>query len=161
MSAFRIVHATFREFLTDSTPYGPGPDFFIDAGETHTHLVDCCTKTLRTFRISQLWKGAILRIRVRNQLVWGNLNIHYLPHVRYACDHLQYHYEHRGSRAPGESASEIQTALDECSKYQTLLAQGPKGGLRLVKGKTRRVEIYGGLIDYVLPRHVVYRTSTL
>ena len=25
MSAFRIVHATFREFLTDSTPYGLGP----------------------------------------------------------------------------------------------------------------------------------------
>ena len=73
-SPFRILHATFREYLVDRAR--SGEDFHVDAVQFHIQLAKDCAKTLLLFQ---------------GQIPYGVLS-----HYFYARTHLRYHWEQSG-----------------------------------------------------------------
>ncbi|TFK79852.1 hypothetical protein K466DRAFT_605818, partial [Polyporus arcularius HHB13444] len=53
-SGYRIIHATFREFLGD--PARAGNDFYVNAAEAHRRLAKGCMSVMRSF--AEDWRGS-------------------------------------------------------------------------------------------------------
>ena len=113
-SPFRIIHATFREFLVN--PLRAGSDFYVDPGQVHRSLAEDCTKTVVWFRRTE-WpncSGAMLLLWLIGSDRESPANCDYndtLPHVYYAQEHLLHHHEHSSAR--GESLEDQLRRTDD------------------------------------------------
>ncbi|KAI0688207.1 hypothetical protein C8T65DRAFT_835039 [Cerioporus squamosus] len=88
-SRFRIIHATFREFLADWSRSGRA--FYVSAKQVHGLLADDCLSTMRSVR-DQYWQGtawsAVLLLRLLTED---------LQEVAYAFTYRDHHASHRRS----------------------------------------------------------------
>ena len=92
-SPFRIVHATFREFLTNESHHGM--PFFVNAGKIHSDLAQDCAQALVQFRATR-WQdtvGAALILRLLTDCPPTQSEIS--PHLQYVKNFLRHHYEHQ------------------------------------------------------------------
>ena len=90
---FRIIHATFREYLSRSDEV-----YHVDAGPVHARLAEDCTRVLRVF-VTEQWKGSSgtsILIRLLSEELPQATDF---PHVRYATDFIDHHYE-QGTDSP-------------------------------------------------------------
>ena len=93
-SPFRILHATFREFLVDRTR--SGDDFHVDAQQCHRQLAKNCAQALQRF------KDPMTRYHCPSALL-GPYN--------YARAHFLYHYEQSGMAADERQSRDVKSAL--------------------------------------------------
>ena len=119
-SPFRIVHATFREFLADSNRCGE--EFYVDVAQVHQELVKACVQTLEAFQ-EEYWPlpQDPTEPRSGHPLVGPDrLQGEHVSHVYYAYASLR---EHCAMMSPGNTLlynSRVQSALEDCSQYYTL-----------------------------------------
>ncbi len=94
-SQFRIIHATFREFLVDSKR--SGETFYVNAEYVHRRLADDCARNLRFLR-DTYWKGTTGTALFLELLVGpSGPRLQDLPHIGYALRYLDYHRENSGN----------------------------------------------------------------
>lgn len=91
-SRFRIVHATFREFLVDPSHAGEGfciqPELVL---QTHRRLTDDCFRAMQSF-VMQQWHGSV-GPKLLLLLLTRNLpKVSDLAHLRYAHTYLDNHH---------------------------------------------------------------------
>ncbi|TFK84886.1 hypothetical protein K466DRAFT_601651 [Polyporus arcularius HHB13444] len=84
-SRFRIIHATFREFLVDHER--SGDVFHVSADQVHGRLADDCMSVIRSLR----GRAAVLVLRLLTE------NVRELAHVYYAYKHRNHHLMYRTS----------------------------------------------------------------
>ncbi|KAI0699645.1 hypothetical protein C8T65DRAFT_742458 [Cerioporus squamosus] len=101
-SRFRIIHATFREFLADRSRSGDA--FYVNAEQVHGRLADECTSALRSFQ-DEHWPGttgtaAVLLRLLSHPLPKGLPALADVPHVHYAYRYRNTHNRHRTSLVP-------------------------------------------------------------
>ena len=123
---FRIIHATFREFLMDRSR--STDEFTVDAGQAHGHLAEACLKVLRGFKARFCLGTTGPRVLVRAHAVWqlGTMSERFAE-VLYAHKHLDYHRHHSSSDICLDSheAPSDQRRVDDdvVSKSEALLLQ--------------------------------------
>ena len=102
-SKFRIIHATFRDFLTDQRRLGSV--FHVNVGQVHGKLAKDCTVLLNSFRTVH-WQdiaGASLILRL---LTDPRPPTNGIPsELLYAAEYLEHHYKHQCYAVPDESIS--------------------------------------------------------
>ncbi|RDX53984.1 hypothetical protein OH76DRAFT_1479063 [Lentinus brumalis] len=91
-SRFRIIHATFREFLGD--PARAGDDFYVNAVEAHGRLAEGCVSVMRSFAEEWQGSGADAQARLILQFLTADPT---LSHFLYACQFRGTHLELRGA----------------------------------------------------------------
>ncbi|RDX49662.1 hypothetical protein OH76DRAFT_1483026 [Lentinus brumalis] len=92
-SRFRIIHATFREFLGD--PARAGDDFYVNAVEAHGRLAEGCVSVMRSF--AEDWQGTGTDAQARLILRFLTEDPT-LSHFLYACHFRSMHLKHRRVR---------------------------------------------------------------
>ncbi len=93
-SRFRIIHATFREFLGD--PVRAGNDFYVNAEEAHGRLAEECMSVMRSF--AEEWQGFDADAQARIILRFFTADPT-LSHFNYACLFRRKHLELRRARS--------------------------------------------------------------
>ena len=86
---FRIIHATFREYLSRSNDV-----YHVDPGPVHAYLVNGCMKVLRMF-ITERWggsTGASLLVRLLTKEPPQDRDQD-LPDVQYAVTYVEHHQQ--------------------------------------------------------------------
>ena len=87
---FRIVHATFREFLADASRSGEA--FHVDEVHEHGILADGCVNVCKTF-VDAHWQdvmGPQLLLRLLSEAL---PDVKRSPHVEYAGKYFRHHHE--------------------------------------------------------------------
>ncbi|TFK84423.1 hypothetical protein K466DRAFT_602002 [Polyporus arcularius HHB13444] len=91
-SRFRIIHASFREFLGD--PSRAGNNFYVNTEEAHRRLTEECTSVMRSF--AEDWQGSGGDAQARFILQFFTADPT-LSHVLYVCAFRRKHLELRGA----------------------------------------------------------------
>ena len=99
-SRFRLIHPSFREFMTDLCRIGE--TFYVDAGHVHKLLARDCFITLQSFLASH-WSGhaglaLFLHLLINDLSDLPNLP----PHIIYAARYLGYHFDHSNMQKTSE-----------------------------------------------------------
>ncbi|RDX53989.1 hypothetical protein OH76DRAFT_1398269 [Lentinus brumalis] len=87
-SRFRIIHATFREFLGD--PARAGDDFYVNAVEAHGRLAEGCVSVMRSF--AEDWQGTGTDAQARlilQYLTFDSTLFHFIYACRFRLKHLK------------------------------------------------------------------------
>ena len=86
---FRIIHATFREYLSRSDEA-----YHVDAGPIHACLADDCMRTMRSF-VSRQWEGSTRTSLLVRLLTEKPPPAKDLRHVHYATTYIEHHRQQR------------------------------------------------------------------
>ena len=101
-SYFRIVHATFRDFLTHQSHIGS--PFHVNAAEVHGKLAKNCTVLLNSYRAVR-WQDTAGAALVFHLLIHTHSIADSYPtsEHRYAYKYLEHHYNNQLDAVPDES----------------------------------------------------------
>ncbi|TFK80315.1 hypothetical protein K466DRAFT_605443 [Polyporus arcularius HHB13444] len=90
---FRILHATFREFLVDNSRSGEA--FGVSAEQAHGRLADDCMRVMRSL-LNEHWLRVAGTHAIILKLLWqgSGLLCPHLPHISYAFTYHDHHLTH-------------------------------------------------------------------
>ena len=118
-ACFRIVHATFQEFLVDQLRSGEA--FHVNSEHAHGLLADSCMEVCKTF-VDAHWKG-FTGLHLLLELLSKPLpETSDAPHLQYAARYFCYHHE-RQSLVLSQETKDTQVPSDHGSLPETSIAR--------------------------------------
>ncbi|RDX41060.1 hypothetical protein OH76DRAFT_1475953 [Lentinus brumalis] len=134
-SPFRILHATFREFLVDGSRSGDA--FCVSAEQAHGRLADDCMRVMRSL-LSEHWLRVAGTHAILFKLLWQGNDLRYedaqSPHVSYAFTYHDHHLRHGPRMLPAtlrqDSCYGRQAIPDNLPLLSTVNPLIPDGGFQ-------------------------------